>query len=145
MAEARQTPWHLWVIGVASLVWNGFGAFDYVMTETRNADYLAQLTEEQIAYFTGLPAWVVAFWAIGVWGAVLGSILLLLRRRWAEPVFWLSVAGVIVTSAYTFLLTGPEAAAVMGAVGIAFSAVILIVGVALALYARAMRGRGVLA
>lgn len=144
MAEARQTPWHLWVIGVVSLLWNAVGAFDYVMTETRNPDYMAQFTQEQVAYFTGFPVWVVFFWAIGVWGAVLGSVLLLLRREWAEPMFWFSLAGMIGTSVYTFLITGPQAVAAMGTMGIVFSAVVLVVGVLLALYARAMRRRGVL-
>ena len=35
---AAQASWHFWVIAIASLVWNAFGAFDYVMTNTRNAD-----------------------------------------------------------------------------------------------------------
>jgi hypothetical protein len=26
------TPWHLWLVGVLALLWNSFGAFDYVMT-----------------------------------------------------------------------------------------------------------------
>jgi hypothetical protein len=31
------TPWHLWIVGVFSLLWNGMGAFDYGMTESRSA------------------------------------------------------------------------------------------------------------
>ena len=23
-----KTPWHLWVVGVLALLWNGFGAYD---------------------------------------------------------------------------------------------------------------------
>ena len=26
----RSTPWHLWVVGVVSLLWNGFGAYDFL-------------------------------------------------------------------------------------------------------------------
>ena len=60
------TPWHLWLVGVLALLWNSVGAFDYVMTETRNASYLSSFTPEQLAYFYGFPMWVVATWALAV-------------------------------------------------------------------------------
>ena len=78
-----KTPWHLWVIGVVTLLWNAGGAFDYLMTETRAQWYLDQFTPEQLDYFYGFPPWVVASWAVGVWFAVLGSVLLLVRSRHA--------------------------------------------------------------
>ncbi|MEJ2542305.1 MAG: hypothetical protein P8188_20455, partial [Gemmatimonadota bacterium] len=76
-----RTPWHLWLVGVLALLWNAMGAFDYLMTETRNEGYMGQFTPEQLEYFYAFPAWVVAFWAIAVWGGVLGAIFLLLRKR----------------------------------------------------------------
>ena len=82
-----RTPRHLWVIGIVALLWNAIGAFDYLMTQTKNAAYLSGFPPEQLAFFYGLPAWVVAAWALAVWGGVLGSVLLLLRRRLAVPVF----------------------------------------------------------
>ena len=27
------TPKHLWIAGILSLLWNGYGAYDYLMTE----------------------------------------------------------------------------------------------------------------
>src|SRR3712207_1087839 len=90
---ASRTPWHLWLVGVLSLLWNGFGAYDYLMTNTQGDAYLRSmgLTEAQMAYYDAMPAWMTAVWAIGVWGATLGSVLLLLRRRWAVPVFTASL------------------------------------------------------
>ena len=38
-----------------------------------------------------------AVWAIGVWSAVLGSVLLLLRRNLAFPVFCVSLAAFLVS------------------------------------------------
>ena len=46
--NTRRPPWHLWLIGVLALAWNGAGAVDYVMTKTRNAAYLGSFTPEQI-------------------------------------------------------------------------------------------------
>ena len=82
-SPAVATPKHLWVVGVLALLWNCMGAFDYVMTESRNASYLRGFTRQQLDYFFGFPAWVIACWAIAVWGGVAGSLLLLLRKRLA--------------------------------------------------------------
>ena len=38
-AQAR-TPVHLWIVGILSLLWNCFGAYDYLMTRTHNMEYL---------------------------------------------------------------------------------------------------------
>jgi hypothetical protein len=144
MSPGTRAPWHLWVVGIAALLWNAVGALDYVMTQTRNAQYMAGFTPEQLAFFYGIPAWTVAAWAIGVWGGVLGSLLLLLRKYLAEWVFLASLAGVVLTTFQNYVLSnGLE---VMGGPGAAvFTAVIFLVTVGLYLYARAMRTRGVLA
>ena len=142
-APAVATPWHLWLVGVLALLWNGIGAFDYVMTETRNASYMSSFTPEQLAYFYGFPAWVVAAWALSVWGGVLGSVLILLRRRWAVPVFVVSLATMAATFVYNYVLT--DGLAIMGDVGgLAFSALIVVIGIALLLYARRLARTGVL-
>src|SRR3546814_4715800 len=68
MNTTVKTPWHLWVVGVLSLLWNAVGAFDYTMTKLNDADYLSAFTPEQIAYFQSFPLWANAGWALGVWG-----------------------------------------------------------------------------
>lgn len=141
-ASAVAAPRHLWVVGVLALLWNSIGAFDYVMTESRNDAYMNQFTPEQRAYFYAFPAWVVATWALAVWGGVLGSILLLLRKRWAVPVFAVSLATMVITTIYNFVLT--NGVAVMGMGGAIFSAVIFAIAVALYLYARRLARAGVL-
>ncbi len=50
-----KTPLHLWIVGVLSLLWNAFGAYDHVMTQFRNAQYLSVFTPEQMAYFDNAP------------------------------------------------------------------------------------------
>ena len=95
-----KAPWHLWVIGIVTLLWNAGGAYDYLMNQTKNEAYLAMMTPEQIAYFESYPTWTVAVWAFGVWGAVLGSVLLLLRSRFALWSFVASFAGMVVNMAY---------------------------------------------
>jgi hypothetical protein len=138
----QRTPWHLWVIGIVGLLWNGFGAYDYLMTQTENAAYMARFTPEQLEYFYGFPTWVVALWAIAVWGGVLGCVLLLLRKRLAAPVFLVSLVCMILTSIYNFALS--DGLALMGGTAAAFTVVIFLFALGLWLYARAMAQRGIL-
>lgn len=138
-----RTPWHVWVVGVVALLWNAIGAFDYVMTQTRNPQYMAAFTQQQLDYFYGFPAWVVAAWAIAVWGGVLGAVLLLLRRRLAVPVFLASLVAMVITTVHNFLLSnGLEVFS--DTFSRVFTALIFVVAVALYLYARSLAAKGVL-
>jgi len=142
-ARNTGTPWHLWVIGGIALLWSAMGAMDYVMTQTKNEAYLSDFTPEQLAFFSSFPAWVVSAWAIGVWGEVLGALLLLVRRRLAVWVFLASLMGVVVTTFHNYVLS--NGMDVLGdAFSLGFTAVILVFALALFLYARGMRKRGVL-
>jgi len=140
---SQSPPRHLWVVGTLAVLWNAVGAFDYLMTATRNASYMSQFTPGQLDFFYGFPTWVVAFWALAVWGGVTGAILLLLRRRVATQVFLGSLIAMTVTSIHNYLFSnGLE---VSGPAGLAFSGLIFLVAIALWLYARAMTRKGVLA
>ncbi len=139
-----KTPIHLWIIGVVSLLWNAGGAFDYLMTQLGNADYLSQLTDAQRDYILSVPTWFKATWATGVWFSVLGSVLLLFRSRLAAPAFGLSILGLAASSVYSYWLADPSAIDLMGPVAAAMSVAIVVVLVLLWVYARAMTRRGVL-
>ena len=39
-ARAASAPWHVWVVGLIGLAWNGFGAYDYTMTQLQGDAYL---------------------------------------------------------------------------------------------------------
>jgi len=140
---ATRTPWHLWLVGGFSLLWNLGGAMDFFMTQTRNAAYMKNFTPAQLDFFYGFPFWVVAAWGIATWGGALGSLLLLLRKGVAVPVFLLSFLGIVLTTVRNFVLA--NGLKVIGGLGpLAFSVIIFVVGYLLFAYARAMRGRGVL-
>ncbi len=136
-----KTPVHLWIVGLISLLWNAMGAFDYSATELRLEFYMSQFTAEQLDYFYGFPAWAVAAWAIAVWGSLLGSVGLLLRKRWAVWMFGLAIAGLAITTLYNLSSNGFE---LMGDGAAAFTAVIWVIAVLLLVYSLRMAGRGVL-
>ncbi len=143
-ARGHATPRHLWVVGVIALLWNAVGAMDYVMTQTRNDAYMSSFTPEQLEFFYGFPAWVVAAWAIAVWGGVIGSVLLLSRKRFAVQAFLVSLTAMVITTIHNYVLS--DGFEIMGdPFALLFTAAIFLAAVALLLYARAMQRRGVLA
>lgn len=139
-----KTPVHLWFVAVASLLWNLMGVVDYAMTQMHNPAYMAQFTPEQLAYFTSFPAWVVGFWALAVWLALLGSVLLLMRRGAAVMVFALSFAAMVVTMFYNYVLSDVSFSSITGPETKWFSLAIFLAALGLWLYARWMRKARVL-
>ncbi len=140
--ERTPTPWHLWVIGVLALLWSAGGALDYTATKLQVDEYMAQFTEEQLEYFYGFPVWMVAAWACGVWGGLFGSVMLLLRRAWALPLYGLSLIGLFVSSLYTLVLS--DGMDIMGTAGTWFTVAIWVITIGLYYYARRMVKRRVL-
>lgn len=145
MEETVRTPVHLWIVGVLSALWNAFGCFDYVMTQTNNGGYLDAMmfTDAQRAYFASFPTYMDAAWALGVWGGLAGSLLLLVRSRWAVFAFGLSLLGLAGGTTWQYLLSSPPPE--MSTTGmIAMNVAIWVVCIGLFVYAREMRSRRVL-
>lgn len=146
MIETGKTPWHLWAVGVLSLLWNGFGGFDFVQTTTRGEAYMRQsgFGDEMIAYYNAMPGWMYVPWTLGVWGGVIGSILLLLRRRWAVHAFALSLAGAVVSLIYSKLINPPPPLPADLAAMAWMPFVIVAIALFLVAYAWTMAKKGVL-
>ena len=142
--SAMKTPWHLWLVGIVALLFNAIGVFDFVMSMAQGAAYQASagMTPDQIAHYQEMPGWMTVVWAVGVFGAFLASVLLLLRRKLAGPVFVLSLAAFVVSLLYTYVLK--DAGAIMGRQMAIASAVIAALLVVFAWYSRFMTMRGLL-
>lgn len=145
METSVRTPVHLWIVGAIALLWNAFGCYDYVMTQRNDAEYLASMgmTETQRAYYETFPMWLEGAWAVGVWGAFAGAVLLLLRSRWAVTAFALSLLGLAVSTLYQLFLSSPPEGMFTPAI-IAMQAVIWAAAIFFLVYAMRMRKAGVL-
>jgi len=139
-----KTPWHIWLVGLIAVLFNFIGVFDFVMSMAQGAKYQASagMTPDQIAHYQQMPSWMMVVWAVGVFGAFLASILLLLRRKWALPVFVLSLVAFLVSLLYTYVLT--DGGLVMGEQMAITSAVIAGLLAFFSWYCRFMILRGVL-
>ncbi|MGQ2936914.1 MAG: hypothetical protein ACT6RK_22730, partial [Sphingopyxis sp.] len=98
----------------------------------------------QQAYFASFPVWANIGWALGVWGSLLGSLLLLVRSRHAVTAFLVSLIGLALSSVYQFGMHYGDLMRMFGAFPMIFTAVIWVIAIALFLYARSQAARGVL-
>lgn len=148
MATQLKTPLHLWIVGALALLWNGFGAYDYLMTRMRDTDYLAGMMPTvdpaaALAWIDGFPVYAQVGWPLGVWGGLIGAILLLARSRWAVWLFAASLVGAVLGLGYQ-IVAAPPLAGTEGAMNEIMPFVIILVALGLFLYARAMKAKGVL-
>lgn len=136
------TPKFFWVAAVLSLLWNMIGDAAYLAQVSMNAATLASLPEYDAKIFSEMPMWVWSAYALAVWCGTLGAIGLLLRRRFAVPLFFLSALAVVAQFSYSFGMT--DILAVKGPSAMAFPATIFILALAQWWFARAMTIRRVL-
>lgn len=89
-----KAPKHLWAVGILTLLWNSVGGFSYTMTRLGMLEKLG-MGEAEIAFFESAPLWSNFFWALGVWGAIAGSVLILLRSRFAVHAVIIAIIGLL--------------------------------------------------
>ena len=147
-ADSGRAPVHLWIVGAAALIWNGFGAYDYLMTRMRDTDYLAKMMptvdpNATLAWVDAFPIWAQFGWGLGVWGGVLGALLLLVRSRWAVLVMGLSLLGAVLGLGYQ-AIAAPPLPGLEGMLPKIMPYMIIGIALAIFLYARSMRAKGVL-
>lgn len=136
MFTRTPAPWHLWLLGVAALLWHIVGAADYVATQYEYGPYVTLFPAEFLAYFGSLPAWVDAAWAIGVWGGLLGAVLLLMRERGAVLALVVAALAMLVATIWMIFVSDPSLQSVTGMDGVWVMVGASAVPVGLWLYAR---------
>ena len=99
-ALAVKRPTWFWIVAVLALLWNLFGVAMAWMQYSMTPDQLAQLPEAQRTLHEAMPGWLWAVDGVAVVAGTLGSLLLLMGKRLALPVFWVSLVAVVVLFGY---------------------------------------------
>ena len=87
----------LWLIAGLGLIWNLIGIYQFAITEfATKAQYIAGgMTPAQADFYLQLPVWMKFAFAIGVVAGSVGCVLLILNRKRALPVLWVSLIAYI--------------------------------------------------
>lgn len=129
--------WLLWV-GIASLLWNLFGVAAFIMQATMSAEALSGLPADQQELWgdMGVTTWIA--YAVAVGAGTLGALSVILCRKWAVPLFLLSVAAIALQFSYPMAyVLGNDLMSLM-----IFPVFIFVVAIAQWLFARKWRDAG---
>lgn len=98
MATAMRASRPAWFTAVALLavIWNAIGVAMYLSSVGVLGDPMTGLTEAERAAASSIPGWVTGAFAIGTFAGLIGSLGLLLRKSWAQPVLIVSMLGLLV-------------------------------------------------
>lgn len=92
----KPSKW-FWIIGAFYLLWNLIGCGMYLAEHMMGqAAYVESFGADMWALKDITPAWATAGYAVGVWGGLIGIILLLMRKKACLPFLYASFAGAII-------------------------------------------------
>lgn len=91
--------WSFWIIGGLALIWHLMGCANFLMQ--MNPQILENYPEPARELVAARPLWATIAFGVAVFGGALASLLLLLRKALALPVFVLALLGAIITNIHT--------------------------------------------
>ncbi|MDH7445568.1 hypothetical protein [Aquimarina sp. 2201CG14-23] len=104
MNTTNKAPIWFWVIGIIALIWNIVGVLAYIGQAYMTEEVLNAMPEADQNFYNNLPAWVTAVFAIAVFSGVLGCIALLIKKKFALPLFIISLLTVLAQQVYNFFI-----------------------------------------
>ena len=136
---ASPPPWFR-VAALIALIWNGFGVSMYLSSVGVFGDPMAGLSEAERAAASSIPAWITFMFATGTFAGLIGSLGLLLRKAWAQPVLIVSLIALLVLEGWILFFSGA-----VEVFGITVPIIVSTVAILLAWLASLARRRGWLA
>ena len=135
--QRQPVPRWYWVAAVASVLFMAEGCWSYLIDVTTDP---ATLPIDQRNMMMARPIWQIGAYAMAVWVGLLGALLLLLRRKAAEPLLLVS----LVAAAFTFLpyATVPAIRDNISTNDIAVAVIVLLITGTIWSFARHSRQRG---
>lgn len=129
-----------WVISIVALLWNLAGVAAYMVQKLMTDDMKAAMSEAERTIIDNTPMWYHVAFALAVWFGLLGCIALLLRKKWAKPVFVISLIGIVGQMIYNLFLSG--AMDIYGPGAAIMPVLVIIIGIFLIWYAGNCTNKG---
>ena len=89
-SSTKKPPLYFWAVSIIALIWYFFAVYNYLLQATMTTEGLEQLSNSDQNLYSNLPAWYISAFAIAVFAGLLGSLSLLIRKRWAYILFIIS-------------------------------------------------------
>lgn len=138
-----ETPMLHWLVAGAALIWNLFGLSIFYMTVSISPEQmLARYSTEQVVYMEAVPLWATSAFGLAVISAVIASVLLILQKAQALPVFIVSLVAILVQHTYSFVIS--DAIGIFGVTQAYIAGTVFAITVLLILYSMWRKKTGLL-
>lgn len=127
-------------VAIAALAWNLLGVATFFVQIGLTPEQLAALPAKQREVYAATPIWINIAYALATLSGVLGSLGLLLKKRWAVHLFVLSLLALLVQTIGAYVVT--PVWSVFGPAGLVMPMLLFVIAIALLLLARKMAARG---
>jgi hypothetical protein len=133
-------PSSFYIIGAVFLVWNVIGFMFYLQHAMLTPENVPEgVDAAMLAFMEATPVWATSAYAIAVNVGVLASLLLLMRKSIAAPLFVVSLVGALILDFDSFVLR--DVVGIWGGGAYIVPSAVIIVGVIEIWYSRSVANR----
>jgi hypothetical protein len=140
MNDSIKIPIWFYVVAALAVLWDAMGVWAYINTMTLSAEGLAAMSEAEQQIHNATPAWANGAFAIAVFGGLIGSILLLLKKAWAYPVLIISLIAILVQMYNAYFIM--DSFTVFGPGGTVMPIMVIVIAVLLLWLAKSSKAKG---
>jgi hypothetical protein len=94
------------VIALLAVLWNAFGVAMYLSSVGVFGDPSEGMSAAERAAASSIPSWITGVFALGTFAGLVGSLGLLLRKAWAQPVLIVSLVALLVLEGWIVFFSG---------------------------------------
>ena len=126
-SDKTSPPVWFWVISIIALLWYLMDMSAFSMRVLMTDDFIKAMPENQQHLYRNMPLWVNIVFAGEVFGGALGCVGLLLRKKWALPLFVVSILGVLSQTFHVYFLS--DAISTMGTPAVVMPLLAILIGI----------------
>ena len=105
------------MISIVALLWYLMDVSAFFMRVLMTEEVIKAMPENEQPLYQNMPVWVNVIFAGEAFGGALGSVGLLLKRKWALPLFVVSILGVFISQRFHVYFLS-DAISIMGAAAV---------------------------
>ena len=114
MSEKINVPAWFWILAILFLLWNILGVLSFIgdLNSTKESlEAMEAYSDREIELMLSLPSWTKVFYGLATFSGLIGAIGLIMKKRFAVPLFVTSLCAAVFHHAYIYTTT--EAMSVM--------------------------------
>lgn len=130
--NSSTAPTYFWALAIFFLLWNLMGLLSFYMHTFISDASLALLPKAEQDLYSSYPLWTSIVFALAVLGGFIGSVGLLLKRKWSKMAFVISLGAIIPQMIHNVFIT--KSMDVYGPVALVMPFLVVVIGVFLVWY-----------